>query len=226
MARLMRYMINYQGRKLFSTLSIRLSKSVLYSLPPPVMEPVFQDGVSWECRIGIVNKDAFPDGTVFYYTLDGSDPTRESAVLAEDTVIGRNLTVRMLAVCEEEHAVLMSADIGTLVIDALRNGIPVFTIRAEVGELPVPQLIRTDGDKAYECVISVGNEDSYYQGTKFVYTINGSEPDADSARLPATVDRNCTVKARAIFKDNLSPVAVINISNLRNGIPIFTIETF
>lgn len=128
MARLMRYMINYQGRKLFSTLSIKLAKPIVYSLAPPVPEAVFTDGVCWECGLSITNKNTFPSGTVYRYTLDGSRPDINSAILTDSTVIDRNCTVRIVAIYEGEDVIRMSASAGELIIDTLRNGIPSFTI--------------------------------------------------------------------------------------------------
>lgn len=128
MARLMRYMINYQGRKLFSTLSIKLAKPVVYSLTSPVVSAVFDDEICWECGLTITNKSAFPAGTVYRYTLDGSRPDGGSPILTDGTVIDRNCTVNIIAVCEESDAVLMSASTGELIIDNLRNAVPTLWV--------------------------------------------------------------------------------------------------
>lgn len=128
MARLMRYMINYQGRKLFSTLSIKLAKPIVYSLAPPVPEAVFTDGVCWECGLTITNKNVFPSGTVYRYTIDGSRPDNNSAILTDSTVIDRNCIVNIVAVCEQPDAVLMSASTGEFIIDNLRTAVPTLWV--------------------------------------------------------------------------------------------------
>lgn len=129
MARLMRYMFNMNGRKLFSTVHIKLGKPILYSFPPPVIEAVFEDDVTWQCGINVVNANAFNEGTVFYYTTDGNDPTDESLVLSEDTVIDKNCTIKIIGRYEDKKTIFMSADIGKLTIDGLRNGMAIFRIR-------------------------------------------------------------------------------------------------
>lgn len=221
MARLMRYMINYQGRKLFSTLSIKLSKPVLYTLPPPILEKVMQDGVTWECCVRLLT--SYPEGTIFYYTTDGSEPTESSAVFSDGLIINRNLTIRMIAVCEGEKTVQKSADVGILVIDDLKNAMPVFTLDGEIARLSEPELYREEGNDVSECFI--GYKNSYPNDVDVVYTTDGSEPDEDSRKLPATISRNCTFKAMAIQGSNHSPVAVITIDDLKATMPIFGIDT-
>lgn len=134
MARLMRYMINYQGRKLFSTLSIKLAKPIVYSLAPPVPEAVFTDGVCWECGLTVTNKNTFPSGTVYRYTIDGSRPDGGSPILTDGTVIDRNCTVNIIAVCEESDAVLISASTGEITIDTLRNAVPTLWVNPTMEE--------------------------------------------------------------------------------------------
>ena len=126
MARLMRqFMINFQGKKLFSTLSIKLSKPIVYNLSPPLLEKVASDRTD-ECYIKVTN--TFPDGVVYRYTIDGTDPTKDSAELLSDTKITRNCTVKVIAMVEDMTSIHMSASAGVLVIDDLRNTMPIFRL--------------------------------------------------------------------------------------------------
>ena len=219
MARLMRYMINYQGNRIISTVHIKLSKPVLYSLVPPMMEKAMTDGVCWECGLNILNSSAFPSGAVFYYTVDGSEPTRQSAVLTADTVIDRNCTVRMIAVYEETKVIRISASVGELIIDDLRNGMPIFWIRPNATPGFDPVIDGEAGELSAECTIDIQNKNRYPEGTKFVYTVDGSEPDENSPELPATIDHNCTVNVKVITPDNQSFTASVEINDLRNEMP-------
>ena len=223
MARLMRYMLNYQGRKLFANMSIKLSKPVLFSLSPPVLEKRQEDGVSWQCGLDILNTEAYPEGTVFHYTIDGSEPTRESAVFTENTIIDRNCTVRMIGVWEGEKSVRMTAVDGAIEIADLRNAVPAFWMKPNPDPFIEPEIVRTDGERISECHISVGNADSYPQDIVFVYTIDGSEPQKGGLELPATIYRNGTLKVKGFTEDNHSRTAEMEISDLRNELPAFVI---
>lgn len=123
MARLMRFMINYQGNKIFSTLSIKLSKPVLYDLSPPMLERVDTGRIS-ECGISVSN--SFPEGVGFLYTDDGTDPTKSSPELPER--ITKNCTVKVIAIVEHDDYISISASAGVLVIDDLRNEMPIFRL--------------------------------------------------------------------------------------------------
>lgn len=126
MARLMRYMLNYQGRKLFSTLSIKLSKPVIYSLSPPILERV-DTGKVYECGISVAN--GYPSSVKYLYTDDGTQPTSESPELP--SVIDKNCTIKAIAVVEYQDRIEISASAGVLVIDDLRLAIPAFTIAGD-----------------------------------------------------------------------------------------------
>ena len=123
MARLMRYMINYQGKEIFSTLSIKLSKPILYSLAPPILERVDVGRLS-ECGVAVAN--TFPDGVKYLYTDDGTQPTSKSPELP--SVIDKNCTIRAIAIVEDANSIRMSASAGVLVIDDLRNEMPIFRL--------------------------------------------------------------------------------------------------
>lgn len=125
MARLMRYMINYQGNKIFSTLSIKLSKPIIYNLNPPILERVDVGKIS-ECSIKVTN--TFSDGVRYLYTDDGSDPTKDSAELTSGMRITKNCTIKVIAMVEDANSISMSASAGVLVIDDLRNEMPIFRI--------------------------------------------------------------------------------------------------
>lgn len=126
MARLMRqFMINHQGKKIFSTLSIKLSKPIIYNLSPPVLEKVATDRTD-ECYIKVIN--TFPSGVVYRYTVDGTDPTKDSDVLTGTTKITRNCTVKAITMIESATSISMSASAGVLVIDDLRNNMPIFRL--------------------------------------------------------------------------------------------------
>ena len=129
MARLMRYMINYGDRKLFSTLHIKLAKPIIYDLAPPILEIIPHDGEPWHCGLSIVNASVFSsEDTIFHYTIDGTEPTKDSPVFTDGIEIDRNCTVRIIAMYESTKVMHMSASIGKLVIDNLRNGMAKFKI--------------------------------------------------------------------------------------------------
>ena len=123
MARLMRYMLNMKGNKIFSTLYIKLSKPVIYSLVPPILERVDVGRIS-ECGINVTN--TFPEGVKYLYTDDGTYPTKDSPELPDR--ITKNCTIQVIAVVEQRDAVLISASTGSLVIDDLRNEMPAFRL--------------------------------------------------------------------------------------------------
>lgn len=218
MARLMRYMFNMNGRKLFSTVHIKLGKPLVYDLVPPVIEIVPYDTEPWHCGLNVINKSGYAEGTVFYYTTDGSEPTKRSLLLTADTEIDRNCTVRIIAVNEGSKTTHISATFGELIVDSLRNGIPIFWIKPLLNPLPKPSLIVEQGSISSECIIDVSNKDAY-NGAKFYYTIDGNEPDSTCSELPAMIDHNCTVKVKAITESNISFTAEIVIDYLKNELP-------
>lgn len=223
MARLMRYMINYQGRKLFSTLSIKLSKPVVYSFPPPLLKQSFEDGVCWECRLSVANMTAFNKGTVFRYTVDGSVPDESSPAFIDGVLIDRNCTVRIIAIYEDKNTIIKSADAGTLTISTLRNAVPWFQLEGlTVKKLDTPVIVREDGELPSECIIGCTN--IYPEGVKVHYTVDGSEPVPSSPVLPAVIDHNCKVKVKAISADNSSNTTAVDIDDLRNAVPAFLIS--
>lgn len=126
MARLMRYMINYQGRKLFSTLSIKLSKPVIYNLAPLILERVDTGRVS-QCGISVAN--SYPIGVRYLYTDDGTEPTMSSPELP--SVIEKNCTIKAIAVVEYQNRIEMSASAGVLVIDDLRVEMSALTLSGD-----------------------------------------------------------------------------------------------
>lgn len=124
MTRLMRYMLNYRGKKLVVAYC-NPSKKALYNLPPPIIEQVRGSSVS-ECFLKVVNQ--YEDGTIFRYTTDGSYPTLESPILESDMVFKENCIVKVIAVHDGDNFISVSASYGSIEIDNLRNGIPMWSI--------------------------------------------------------------------------------------------------
>ena len=123
MARLMDAMMHYQGRRLFSTLNLKLSSFRVYDLSPPMLEKVEMEN-PWECKINIKNLTVYPTGTTIHYTTNGSEPNKDSAILTNGITISENCTIRALAICPEGKIERVSADVGELIIDDLRAAIP------------------------------------------------------------------------------------------------------
>lgn len=124
MTRLMRYMLNYRGNKLVVAYC-NLSKRAVYNLPPPLLEQIPTSNV-WECMIRILN--TYEKGTIYRYTTDGSNPTVDSPILNEDTVFKENCIVKVIAVHESDKIISVSASFGSIEINNLRNGIPIWRI--------------------------------------------------------------------------------------------------
>ena len=124
MTRLMRYMLNYRGKKLVVAYCT-LSKRKLYNLPSPSIEQVSTSKV-WECTIRICNK--YEDGTIYRYTIDGSYPTLNSPVLEGSTIFDKNCIVKVIAVHESNEIISISASFGSIEIDNLKAGIPSWSV--------------------------------------------------------------------------------------------------
>ena len=124
MTRLMRYMLNYRGKKLVVAYC-KLSKRKLYNLPPPELE-IVETNNSWQCKIAILN--GYAKGTTYRYTTDGTYPTVKSPIFDENTLIDTNCTVRIIAVYETENIMYLSASFGEVKITDLKNEIPEYDI--------------------------------------------------------------------------------------------------
>lgn len=124
MTRLMRYMLNYRGKKLVVAYC-KPSKRKLHNLPSPIIEQVSTSNV-WECMIRICNR--YEDGTIYRYTTDGSYPTLESPILESSTVFDKNCIVKVIAVHESNETISISASFGSIEIDNLKAGIPSWSV--------------------------------------------------------------------------------------------------
>ena len=115
--RLVRWMLNYQGKKIV-TAYCTPSKYKLYSLSPVVIERI-DIGFSYKCQIRFSHNRS---GVKYIYTLDGSEPTLSNGTVIEnDTIeLASNCTIRAIAIIESRHVIEISASISSMSIADLK----------------------------------------------------------------------------------------------------------
>ena len=116
-----------------------------------------------------------------YYTLDGTDPTKESNLYTEPFPLYNSCEVRAIATKDE----WIDSCISSLWVDVSAS---------------IPVIVRTDGTSIDNCFIKVINTEDYEnaKNIRFYYTLDGSEPTLDSDSFAfggsLNVTGNCTVK--------------------------------
>ncbi len=130
------------------------------------------------------------EGAKIYYTVDGSAPTAESAEYKEAVVIDKDLTLKAIAMVGEAKSSIATA---------------AYTVKA-AGTVATPTFDPVAGEveKGTKVTIACATE-----GAKIYYTVDGSEPTAESAEYKEAVviDKDLTLKAIAIKGDAKSAVA-------------------
>lgn len=130
-------------------------------------------------------------GAIIYYTLDGSDPTTESASIANDgtVTINSSCTLKAIAVAPGYDA--------SEVVEA--------TFTKET--LPMPTFSPVGG--TYDIGTTVTVNINAVDGAAIYYTLDGTDPVATRAAYngPFTISENTTVKAIAVLNGETSEVA-------------------
>ena len=132
--------------------------------------------IAWEGNDGVLR-----------YTLDGSDPTEESAVYAGPFTVSESTVVKAKA-------------FGGAFFDSAVVTANLTRVWASVATPHIEAAASFTGSKA-KVVISCATE-----GAVVRYTLNGNEPNSHSTRYtgPFYVTNSCTVKAYAVKADNLN----------------------
>ena len=144
------------------------------------------------------------EGVTIYYTLDGSEPTTQSAEYKEPIVITEDVTVKAIAISGNEE------DGPSRVAEAAYVCVPWDRTVA------TPEFNRAAGEVEKGTEISIGcvtNKAVIY------YTLDGSEPTAASTPYEKAiiVDSTVTVKAIAIREDVVSEVATVTYTVKSEG---------
>lgn len=152
-----------------------------------------------EFKNGTVTIFSSIDGSEIYYTLDGSEPTTESAKYADPVAIDRNLTVKAIVVMPDGS--LETSDVATLVVNEFKVANP----RIDFVNL---EIVITPDQTA---------------GVKTYYTLDGSEPTESSTEYtsPFRLTGNTEVRVRS-FKEGYNPSDVVSytVGNLRAETPV------
>ena len=116
------------------------------------------------------------EGASIYYTMDGTDPTEESALYTEPIELTKNCIVKALAM----KAGYLNSQIVELTVDWFKVATPTFTVNE------------------YTLTISTETE-----GADIHFTTDGAKPTAESTRYEGaiTLTEDCTVKAIALKED-------------------------
>jgi|GEM_PF-2513995 possible bacterial surface protein len=140
-----------------------------------------------EFKNGTVTISSSLDGSEIYYTLDGSEPTTESAKYADPVAIDRNLTVKAIVVMPDGS--LEDSDVATLAINEFKVANP----RIDFVNL--------------EMVITPDQT----EGVKTYYTLDGTEPTESSTEYtsPFRLTGNTEVRVRS-FKEGYNPSDVVS----------------
>ena len=143
-----------------------------------------------------------------YYTLDGTDPTRESLKYTDPFPLYNSCEVRAISVKDE----WLDSDVSSLWVDVAAA---------------TPVIVRKDGTASDNCFIEVINREDYEnaENVRFYYTLNGDEPTVESDSFAfggsLNVKENCTVKLIAGGDKNIvSPGTVeIRVEDLKCQLP-------
>ena len=134
-----------------------------------------------------------------YYTLDGTEPSESSTLYKSPFKLDHNATVKAIAIGEGSA----NSYVATYKIDSYAVVAPTISYTNLMLNITTPTA-----------------------GAKIYYTLDGTEPTAESTlyTAPVSLTRNCTVKAIAL-RDNYtdSPVTTyqLNVDNLICAVPVF-----
>jgi len=146
------------------------------------------------------------EGAEIYYTLDGSEPTAESTMYEGMFDLTNRCTVRALAVLSNE----VYRGTSTANFAITRHWLPIdnVTVSAEAvfvgASTPVTISCSTEGAEIY-------------------YTLDGSEPTAESATYEGTFDvpNSCTVRAFAVLSNEVyRGTSTASFAIIRNWLPV------
>lgn len=140
-----------------------------------------------EFKNGTVTISSSLEGSEIYYTLDGSEPTTESAKYTDPVAIDRNLTVKAIVVMPDGS--LEASDVATLVVNEFKVANP----RIDFVNL---EMVITPDQTA---------------GVKTYYTLDGTEPTENSTEYtsPFRLTGNTEVRVRS-FKEGYNPSDVVS----------------
>ena len=143
------------------------------------------------------------EGQDVYYTIDGSDPTKESGILYESPFeVQQEITVKARAFRDRYNpSNIVSREIST------------------IAPLPTPVIALEVGMTSDYQVLRVSNLSSYESGVEFRYTTNGAIPTQSDLMLPTAglvVRSNMTLSVKAFKGDNHSEeAATATVSNIK-----------
>ncbi len=167
-----------------TTKSATIGLQVQSRCDTPVISP--SDGTIFESSLSI-SMTCGSEGSVIHYTLDGSEPTRESPVYKRFRIYGKT-TVKAAAFNDDGQ----QSDVATAAF--------------ALGQCEDPEITSSCGmnfGTAYGCLKSIVSIS--YGGTEGTlhYTLDGSEPTAESAVYAGEfeISDTTTVKAR-VLSDN------------------------
>ena len=126
-----------------------------------------------------ISSDVIHDS--IYYTLDGSEPTRESNLYKEPFPVYNSCWVKAIATKDE----WIDSVVSSLWVDV---------------SAATPVIVRKDGTAVDNCFIEIMNVSDYEgaENIRFYYTLDGTDPDSESQSFPLgarlNVTSNCTVK--------------------------------
>ena len=116
-----------------------------------------------------------------YYTLDGTNPTRESTKYTGPFPVYNDCEVRAIAVKDE----WIDSEVSSLFVEV---------------SSATPEVSRRAGTASDNCYIDVINTSDYEgaEDIRFYYTTDGTQPDENSSSFPLGsslwIDKNCIVK--------------------------------
>ena len=150
------------------------------------------------------------EGATIYYTLDGSEPTMESTKYKRFKITGKT-TVKARAFFENGNA-------SEVVTAEYAFGQCAEPIIVSAGGTTFPH----SGNKVTITAAQDGDE-GYVADQVVRYTLDGSEPTAESAAYtgPFTIDETTTVKAK-VFSDSFFDSAVATAELTREWVPVET----
>ena len=139
------------------------------------------------------------EGTVIYYTTDGTEPTAQSTVYTAPVEVAENCTIKAIA----KNAKLFVSAVGSYNVDWFKAETPV---------------IAFDG-----ITMSIS---STTPQTTIYYTLDGSTPDETSLQYmaPVVMTGTCTIKAMAVrsnFNNSSVATSLFEVSQYTTAAPIF-----
>ena len=185
---------------------------VTYDLPPltaPVISPA--SGMTFDTSLS-VSISCETEGAAIYYTTDGSDPTKDSTVYKRFKIYGKT-TVKAVAY-DTGNDLYSEVTTANYALGSCANP----TIEPKGGSAEATAggyVFNRDGQIV---IISQNGEEGTIR-----YTLDGSEPTAESAAYsePITLDDTTTVKAK-VFSDRYFDSETITVTFIREWEPVAT----